>query len=273
MIRKLCLAECDPRHRERTQREPYAIADVDFIRAGAAARLPEQPGRLGRPVAETAPVRSVVAAGGGKEGAVAHRVPAVGLPEQRPDERCLVDRMRNRPPHEPVAQSRVTRSPDAEREMLPLGPRNGLHPNPRQLPQLPSLAGREREAVDDVQLVPPQPLDRLPVLFPEPEHEPVEIRRPRPPVARVAHERDLTAGNPTPDEEGAASDRASGPRVVNPLVPHGAEVRAGKRMRREHEREQAAPVRVARAQHHPHGPGVERANAGDLGQSRRVDRV
>ncbi len=60
---------------------------------------------------------------------------------------------------------------------------------------------------------------------------------------------------------------------MDPVVPHRAEVGAGERVLRKHVREQAAPAAEAGAENHPHGPGIERAHAGDLRQVGRVHLV
>ena len=162
-IRSALLAQRDAGDREHRSESRSAGAEVDTVRTEAAARLLEQPARLVRVVAETAPSRLIVAAGGGKDDAVASPRRGCRIPGKSARMRAVsVDGMRDRPPHAACCREPGDPEGGCETQDAPTPvPVLNARVTPSQLPQRPNLAGRDREAVGEVELAPPQPLDRL----------------------------------------------------------------------------------------------------------------
>jgi hypothetical protein len=104
------------------------------------------------------------------------------------------------------------------------------------------------DPVRHVQLTVPEPVDRVLALEPEVDDDPVEIRPVGPPVARIAHERQLATSLPGLEQEGTAPDRPACLRVVDPVAPDLRQVFAAEHMRGEDVREQPSPAGKAGAE-------------------------
>ena len=226
--------------------------------------LLEQPARSAGSMAIHLPVRPVPATRLQEDCAVAAAL-ARSSPRKRRADRVAIDPVGERLAHERAAKSGVTTRADPEVEVLPPGRTDGrglwsgsagarehaecrLTPSRhrrssmrRHLRRRPSGSGGGRS--DD---------------------DPLEIRRVRPPVTRVAHERHLPAPLPPRDEEGPAPDRRAGPGVVDPVGPDLLRSDAGQRVPRQHDLEEKERQSARGARRRLGRLRAERAGGGTL---------
>ena len=99
----------------------------------------------------------------------------------------------------------------------------------------------------------------------ESDDEPLDVGWVRPPVAGVAAEDELPAALEPLDEERAASDGSTRPRIVDPVAPDLREVRTAERVRRQDVPEESPPGREPRPQNHSHGLAINGTGTADGG--------
>ena len=117
----------------------------------------------------------------------------------------------------------------------------------------------------DVELAAPQLFAGIGRRLRESDDEPLDVGWVRPPVAGVAAEDELPAALESLDEERAAPDGSTRPRIVDPVAPDLREVRTAERVRREDVPEEVVPVRGPRPKNHSHGLAIDGARTSDGG--------
>ncbi len=226
--------------------EPFPVARVDAVGATAAAGLLEQASRTGRLIAIPAPVGPVVGLAREEDRAVERATSAHGgLAQDRPRDRHTIDPERERLANELTPERGMAPGTHPKHEVLHHGARPRGDPPARDLHDLTSellTDGRSADGESEVELAAAERPERIARVEIEAEDEAVEVRRVRAPVARVPDERELLATLESPDEEGAAPDRCTGLRVVDPVDPHLRQVLSNEGVAREHDRIQVLPV-------------------------------
>lgn len=176
-----------------------------------------------------------------------------------PDEPATIDAVRERQANELVAQGRMASRPEPEVEMLECSRR--CHGDADS-----ALLSNSRKEVGwhtcgDVELSRSKLVDRIRGRWDEPHHDAVEIRRVRPPVPGIPAQDELSTAVPAFDEEGAAPDRLSRPRVVDAGAPHFPEIRSAERMLGKNVPEQLPPAGRPRLQDDTERLGIDGMDA------------
>ncbi len=117
----------------------------------------------------------------------------------------------------------------------------------------------------DVELAAPQLIAGIGSRLRESDDEPLDIGWVRSPVAGVAAKDELPAAFEPLDEERAASDGATRPRIGDPVAPDPREIRTAKRVRRQDVSEEVVPARGPRPENHSQGLAIDGTRTADGG--------